>query len=204
MQPLLDVSYSAGGWVGEREDICSQGLAGDYFERQLVQRTLRTLKDLQQRLRRDDQPGGSFATCLSHRTPPRAPFEPWPRSLAVAVQGLRRRGAAGRLPDNVVVDVRLDRHVRRRVGRARQAVAFRHLLLVQEERAGLLDGAGEHLAGAARARARAAGEGQIQPLLQLCHVQDGLVGRALESARAFRRLKGHLVVRCHAAARRHR
>eukprot|EP00414_Alexandrium_minutum_P011276 CAMPEP_0113840160 /NCGR_PEP_ID=MMETSP0328-20130328/11474_1 /TAXON_ID=39455 /ORGANISM="Alexandrium minutum" /LENGTH=53 /DNA_ID=CAMNT_0000808841 /DNA_START=139 /DNA_END=297 /DNA_ORIENTATION=- /assembly_acc=CAM_ASM_000350 len=51
----------------------------------------------------------------------------------------------------------LDRHVGGRVGNASEAKAVAHLVVIQEGLVGLVDGAGEDLARAAGAGARAAG-----------------------------------------------
>eukprot|EP00414_Alexandrium_minutum_P009453 CAMPEP_0113833288 /NCGR_PEP_ID=MMETSP0328-20130328/7825_1 /TAXON_ID=39455 /ORGANISM="Alexandrium minutum" /LENGTH=61 /DNA_ID=CAMNT_0000801543 /DNA_START=106 /DNA_END=288 /DNA_ORIENTATION=- /assembly_acc=CAM_ASM_000350 len=59
----------------------------------------------------------------------------------------------------------LDGHIGGRVGDASEAEAIAHLIVVQEGLVRLVDGAGEDLARAAGAGARAAGVGQLQALL---------------------------------------
>lgn len=61
--------------------------------------------------------------------------------------------------------VRLDRAVRGGVRHAGQGEPGAHLVVVQEGLVGLVDGAGGDLARAGRARARAAGVGQVDATL---------------------------------------
>ena len=56
----------------------------------------------------------------------------------------------------VILDMRLDDDVARRLGCAREREASRLLVVVQERAGRVVDGAGEHLAGTRRARARTA------------------------------------------------
>eukprot|EP00414_Alexandrium_minutum_P007837 CAMPEP_0113831896 /NCGR_PEP_ID=MMETSP0328-20130328/7092_1 /TAXON_ID=39455 /ORGANISM="Alexandrium minutum" /LENGTH=75 /DNA_ID=CAMNT_0000800077 /DNA_START=42 /DNA_END=266 /DNA_ORIENTATION=+ /assembly_acc=CAM_ASM_000350 len=72
--------------------------------------------------------------------------------------------AAWRRParSEIVLAVSLDGHIRGRIRDAREAEALAHLVVVQEGLVGLVDGAGEDLARAAGAGARAAGVGQLQ------------------------------------------
>mmetsp|Transcript_14776 Transcript_14776/g.39421 ORF Transcript_14776/g.39421 Transcript_14776/m.39421 type:complete len:222 (+) Transcript_14776:107-772(+) len=101
----------------------------------------------------------------------------------------------------IVLAVGLDSHVRGRVRHAREAEALPRLVLVQEGLVRLVDLARQHLARAARARARAAGVGQLEALL-LGLVEDVHVLGALELLGAVRRLQRHLEVRGDALARR--
>merc|ERR1719201_190210 len=61
--------------------------------------------------------------------------------------------------------MRLDGHVARRVGHAREAEALLHLVVVQEGLVGLIDAARDDLASTARARARAARVGEVDAVL---------------------------------------
>eukprot|EP00959_Pyramimonas_sp_CCMP1952_P395544 8288040-Pyramimonas_sp.AAC.1 len=61
--------------------------------------------------------------------------------------------------------MRLDSYIRGGIGHAREAEALPRLVLVQEGLVRLVDLARQHLAGAAGARARAAGVRQLETLL---------------------------------------
>merc|ERR1719310_1180066 len=67
--------------------------------------------------------------------------------------------------EEVLLLVRQDRAVRRRVRDAGEAVAVAHLVVVEEGAVGLVDRARRHLARARRARARAARVRQVEAVL---------------------------------------
>merc|ERR1719436_1096939 len=101
----------------------------------------------------------------------------------------------------LVLAMRLDGHIRRRICHASQAEAIAHLVIVQEGLVRLVDGARHHLARAARARPGAARVGQLDALL-LGLIQDVRILWALELLCAIGGLQGHLEVRSHAFALR--
>merc|ERR1719188_822744 len=93
----------------------------------------------------------------------------------------RPSAESGPVPSSeLVLAVGLDGHVRGGVGDASQAEAIAHLVVVQEGLVRLVDGAGQHLARAARAGARPARVRQLDSLLFRL-VQDVHVLGALEA-----------------------
>merc|ERR1740121_378140 len=112
------------------------------------------------------------------------------RKFAALDKKLLSRHARG---SELILAMRLDRHVGGRVGHASEAKAVARLVVIQEGLVGLIDGARKDLAGATRARSCTARVRQLNAFL-LGLVKDIRVFGALEFLGAIRGLQGYLEV----------